>query len=387
MGIQKVLTCIILCFHFSGYAQDIKTTSDTPASNTVLSEFSIPTQGDIILLPVKFKGKEYAFVLDTGTSVTTFDTSLKNELGSVKKIAKIETGTDPINVQLFDAPEAFLGPLNLQNCGQVTCVDLKTLGYVLGKEINGVLGMNFLQKYIVQMNFDEGKLIFMQSIVSPRNDWGEAFTITLNTLGHPYVKGSIIDSINVDFLIDTGQNISGGVDAKIYKTLPKNSIIKTTEAITQTPSGATKSIKFRINNLSIGSLKYENLLLNVSDASSLGISFLSRHKVTFDFPGKKIYLSKGRYFEKTDEADMSGLHLLLLSDQTVVHSVDDSSPAEKAGIMANDVILSVQNKEANKYDMQELRRFLMSGDRDEIKMVIKRGKDTKELSFMLEKKI
>ena len=60
---------------------------------------------------------------------------------------------------------------------------------------------------------------------------------------------------------------------------------------------------------------------------------------------------------------------------------------KKAGIRANDVILSVQGKDADKYDMQELRGFLMSGDRYEIKMIIKRGNDAKELSFLLEKNI
>ena len=84
---------------------------------------------------------------------------------------------------------------------------------------------------------------------------------------------------------------------------------------------------------------------------------------------------------------MSGLHLLRVSNQTIVHSVDKDSPAEKAGIRANDVILSLQNKDANEYDMQELRRFLKTGDRNEIKMIIKRGNDLKEVSFLLEKKI
>jgi C-terminal processing protease CtpA/Prc len=98
-------------------------------------------------------------------------------------------------------------------------------------------------------------------------------------------------------------------------------------------------------------------------------------------------LRKGRKFNKTDEADMSGLHLLRISNQTIVHSVDESSPAQKAGIRAGDIILGVQNKDANNYDMQELRRFLKSGDKNEIKMVIKRDNDLKELSFLLEKKI
>jgi len=50
--------------------------------------------------------------------------------------------------------------------------------------------------------------------------------------------------------------------------------------------------------------------------------FLSRHIVTFEFQNKRIYLKKGEDFKKIDETDMSGLHLLRISNQTLVYSVD-----------------------------------------------------------------
>ncbi len=63
------------------------------------------------------------------------------------------------------------------------------------------------------------------------------------------------------------------------------------------------------------------------------------------------------------------------------------SPAQKAENKTNDVILKVQNEDANTYDMWDLRRVLMSGDERKIRMTIKHGNDVKELSFLLKKKI
>jgi C-terminal processing protease CtpA/Prc len=134
-------------------------------------------------------------------------------------------------------------------------------------------------------------------------------------------------------------------------------------------------------------LKYQDLIFSESNESRLGYSFLTRHTVTFDFPNSKIYFKKGEMFNKTEEEDMSGLHLYQISDETVTYSVDEGSPAHKAGIRANDVILKIGNDDINLYDIWDIRELLRSGNRRKIMMVIKRGNDVKEVSFLLKKRI
>jgi predicted aspartyl protease len=380
---------LILSFALLEYEENSKTNSDVLASHKILAEFAVATRGDVILLPVKFKGKEYSFVLDTGSSVTIFDVSLRHLLGSVKGKAILETAKDPMYVQLFDAPEAFLGPLNLQECREVTCIDHKVFGFILGREISGTIGMDFLKKYMIQIDFDRGRFLFIQPTGSSDRDWGEELRITYDLLGRPKITGTIFNTIKVDFVIDTGLNSTGVLNTKIFREISKNRVMKTSEILTQTASGTIREMNFRTDYLSFGPLKYEGLIFNSADGSLLGLEFLARHIVTFDFPNNRVYFKQGRNFKKADEADMSGLHLLRLhvSKETFVHSVDKGSPAEKAGIKANDLILQVENKDINKYDMQELRRFLMSGDGQEITMKIKRITDVREVSFLLEKKI
>ena len=386
--IQKLLIIVVLCFPFSGYAANPKLNSDALASHKIIAEFKVPKQVEPILLPVKFKGKEYSFILETGCPLSIFDISLKHELGEVKGTARTYTGGSVMmDVQLFDTPEAFLGPLNLQDGGQVACIDLRMFSLILGREISGSVGLNFLKKYVIQIDFDKSRLLFIQPTDLPDPSWGEELTIAYGPLGLAYIKGSVLGSTDVLFLIDTGMNYTGDLETKIFEDIIKNRETKVSKDISHVAGETIQEMSFRTDDLSVGSLKYQGLILGVSSLSRLGLGFLSRHIVTCDFPNNKIYLKKGRNFVKTDEADMSGLHLLRIPNGIFVHSVDKDSPAEKAGIRANDIILSVSNKDAKKCDMPELRRFLKSGDGQEITMTIKRGKEVRKVSFLLEKKI
>ena len=53
----------------------------------------------------------------------------------------------------------------------------------------------------------------------------------------------------------------------------------------------------------------------------------------------------------------------------------------------DDVIVQINNKDSNAYEMGEVRNILESKDGQEITMTIKRGDEIKEVSFQLKKKI
>jgi hypothetical protein len=370
-----------------GCADQPEGTSDVPADHKVLAEFKIPKTGDPILLPVKFIGKEYLFLFDAGCSHTVYDASLRHELGDVKKIEKALTLGSPIKAEIFNAPEAFLGPLNLKDSNEVSCLDLKMPSLINGKTISGIIGMNFLKRYVIQIDFDHGTLSFLQPVEGQHPDWGTELLLRYDKLGWPYITSNILDNINVNFVIDTGSNSTGALAGDIFEKIISEKKPKTSETLFATASGVIRNRECRLDNLSVGSFEYEKLIFSEANWSHLGLLFLSRHTVTFDFPNSRIYLKRGNQFEKEDETDMSGLHLLRISGNIVVFSVDEGSPAQKAGIGPKDIILKVNERDADKYDMWELRRLLMSGDKRNIMMTIKNGENVKDVTFQLEKKI
>jgi len=381
------LLSFLVLFLTDGCADQPKDTSNVPANHKVLAEFQIAGNGNPILIPVTVKDKEYLFMLDTGSSHTVFDTSFRHELGEVKSVKKGLTSGSPILAELFNAPKALLGPLDLKECGEVACLDLNIFKAVLGKNVSGLIGMNFLRKYVVRIDFDKGTLSFLQPMKQRHPDWGMELAMEYDSLGWPQIKGLVLDNIDVDFVIDTGANSTGGLVSDTFEKAISENKLKTSEILFATASGVIRKREMRVKSLSIGFLNYANLIFGEANWSHLGLSFLSRHTVTFDFPNDRMYLKKGKGFKKNDETDMSSLHLLRISEKTVVYSVDEDSPAQKAGIMANDIILRIGDKDANTYDILELRRLLMSGDKRNITMTIKHGEDVKDVSFLLKKKI
>jgi C-terminal processing protease CtpA/Prc len=101
----------------------------------------------------------------------------------------------------------------------------------------------------------------------------------------------------------------------------------------------------------------------------------------------KMYLQKGRAFDRRDEFDMSGLELARFQGRTFISSVDNESPAAAAGIKPEDVILKVGDQSASAMDIYDIRDLLKSGDGKEIKMAIKRGDEEKVVSFKLKERI
>jgi len=390
--LPKAVLVLSLCVLFlaGGCAVETERSSGGFTDQEILAEFTIAKGGDPILLPVRFKGKEYSFIPDTGLTLTGFDTSFRQSLGKAKGTKIVLTPGGPTRVELFDAPVAFLGPFNMQECGHVICADSGMLTFVSsieGRKISGCVGMNFLMNHVIQIDFDKGKLLFLEPTTGKRPDLGEELAIKYNPQGIPQISGNILGDIKVDFMIDTGANTTGALDSKIFKNILAKKQMKTSETLFATLAGTMRRRRARMSKISGGPFEYQNLIFAEGNGSQLGLLFLARHIVTFDFPNSKVYLKKGKEFDKVDETDMSGLHLLRISGKTVVYSVDEDSPAHKAGIRHNDIILKVGNKDASEYDMWELRRLLMSGDKKKIVMTTKRGDNVKEVSFLLEKKI
>jgi len=363
--------------------------SDQPLTNQqILAEFTFKRDEVVIFIPVRIKGKEYLFFLDTGASTTAFDSSLKEDSIQPRRTGgALFTAGAPATIESFNAPDAFFGPFNLKECGEIIYMDLKMLSSIHGKEISGILGMNFLKKYVVQINFDGGKLLFLKPMAGKNPDWGEAHKIDYHPSGLPFITGTMLKNIKVDFVIDIGDGSTGALHRMIFEKIISENQIRTSEALSQTAGGMIRPRVARIESLSIGTFRYKNLIFDEGNFSRLGLSLLSRHLVTFDFPNNKIYLKKGKKFNKKDELDMTGLHLLRISNQTVVHSVDKDSPADKVGIQAGDVIFEVNGKNANEYQMWELGQIKQSGDKQKMTIVIKRENDIKKVSFFLKKKI
>jgi len=399
---------------FSGCVLVGAVRSDEPNSApgpNVLAQFKIDKSAKEILLPVKLGGKEYLFQLDTGCSTILFDISLRDKLREPKGTCKVKTPAGTVgSSELFDAPRAFLGPLSLK--GTVGVVDLQPISSFHKTRRHGVIGMNFLKDYCVQMDFDKGLVSFLKSkpdrgifsflrpSTNKHPEWGERISIRYESgSGIPHIAAKA-DGVNLDFTIDTGyvhligqpdlpvSHSSGALESRVLNKLRSKIHFEPGQSVRTTGKGKESFDSDKaavVSRFSIGALEYKDAVFREGGESVLGMPFLSRHLVTFDFPNRKIYLKKGKYFDKPTALFLSrsdlGFTLRRRQNDIFVSDVDPNGPAYAKGMRQQDVVIRVDNVDVASHSLSELWPLLSQKDKEELTITIKRGDDIEQFSF------
>jgi PDZ domain-containing protein/aspartyl protease len=349
--------------------------------NLILEQFDFDREAGLILLPVELNGKKHHFGLDTGATVSIYDLSLRPLLGQPKETAEVETSNGVMQVEMFHPPRARPGKLDLPTGGYVLAANLRKCRQVAGLPIDGILGMDFLGKYVVRVDFDEEKVFFLRS---PCQGAGHPVRIFYQK-GLPYADARLPGHEQpVPFLIDTGLSGYGSGDLRpdLCETLVALHRMKRVgKGLVQTGSGAGKESRLRLESLTVGKITHRGLIFSSpSQDNSLGLNFWSRHLVTFDFPRCVVYLEKGGRFDAPDGLDRSGLHILRGGGRTVVDSVDEGSAAAQSGIRPGDELVRVGGLNAAECRLWSLRRLLCSEGK-KVQMTVKRGSE--ELAVIL----
>jgi hypothetical protein len=405
----KITSCVLLILFFAalfpaGCQAPQREVSSAPK---VLAEFAFPTDEQLILLPVTFQGQEHTFCLDTGCTDVVFDVSLKDKLG--KRFLWPKKGRaahgEPIKVEYFPAPQPQLGPLSLKGSVLVAVADFKQVSPHLAEKVDGIIGMDFLKKYIVQINFDQRKVLFLKASgdfdlfsffrteTNEHPDWGEPVPIQYGFFCDlPHIKGRILDHILVKFLVDTGwTNLHGALESKIFKAVRLRKCEQHLRALAAEGEEAPFDVGklTLVDKLSVASFDYQDLAFTKSNESILGFSFLSRHVVTFDFPNGTMYLKKAKRFDEPSDFAISlqGLGFVLhrKGRNILVFSVDPDGPGQAKGIRTDDVLLRIDGHDLGSYTLRELTEFICQMDKKEehgvITFTVKRGNDIKQVSF------
>ena len=389
-----ISSIIVLNFLFLSGCQ----TGQTKAPK-VLAEFKYSNNTNEALLPVEFHGQIYQFGLDTGSSKTVFDIRFKDKLGkpflwpipftlsAVLANGKIAKG------EAFPTPKAKIGPFKLKGFPFVGVIDCN----VFGGEIPGVIGMDFLKKYVVQIDYDNKKVTFFKgekdfgifsSFKSKQNkhpEWGEPVPLKtkLFAKNNYKVKGIFFEDIETDFLIDSGWGLPYDViDSNVIKRIESRMAREINDG--NVPPylilPVTNDYKI-VERFNLDNLEFKDYLVKDNHDSVLGQEFLSRHIVTFDFPNKIMYLKKGKnYDEQPDISIPIGVTgFVVNSKDYVVEKVDPNSSAYKKGVREKDILVKVNDENIQNMNITEFMKCLMKlpdANGGRIPFTFKRGDET-----------
>jgi hypothetical protein len=326
----------------------------------VVAEFEVAPDGDFLRVPVTIGQKEYHFLVSTGLVTTTIDQALAAQLELQKIKVEIRGKRGGQVRDRFGGLRAALGNIPLEFPGGVETGDYTALRDRLELACDGELGMDVLQRYVVQIDFDEGILRLLNSLppspgealrITPLGGENGAPTVLVMIPGVPAEK-FIVSTARAGNALEIRSELVTQLEAKQQvRFLDKQKSI--------TRSGTLLYQTGRLEAVQIGKNTHEGLLVNTAEQNGIGLSFLARFVVTFDFPHNRMYLKKGKNFDAPEsQLDLWEVGVNRDGDQVVIREVDAYGPAKRLGVRAGDIVESINDCDVKRLSTWQIRRLL-----------------------------
>ncbi|WP_249042006.1 aspartyl protease family protein [Polaribacter glomeratus] len=403
---------------------------------------------NLIVIPLELNGKELSFIFDSGVTRTILFKISENDsigLNDIEKVMLQGLGKgDPI--EAFLSRKNNISIKNLVSNNETIYAILDDhfdLSSKMGTTIHGIIGYNLLKNFIVKINYGSKKIDFYnpKTYKYKKCRKCEVFALELNRK-KPYIDlkvqiDTVIDKLtDVKLLID-----SGGSDA-IWLFENSKEEIKTPklffkDILGEGLSGPIYGNRSRIPKIKLGSFEIKNPTVSFLDTistknargfrkrnGSIGGAILNKFIVWFDYPHRQLRLKKNASFSKGFNYNMTGLDVVysgkqLVREQVVktykdgynnkleekntaslitnylykfkpsfkIKSVLKNSPAEKVGLLKDDIILSINNIQSHRLNLNEITLKFQERDNKKIKIIIERNGKKMKFEFRLEKKI
>jgi hypothetical protein len=374
---RMALILCVLSLLSDSFASGQELTSSTHTSK-VLAEFDVAKYGDVLLLPVTLGDHRLQFLVSTNSTHTIFDSRLRAVLDRPVDDAFANTSEGRRKIETFQAPEARVGTLPLELPGQVLYYDLSFVRTTTGHSVDGVLGLDFLKQYTLQVDFDRGKLRFL-SAAPP--DLG---------LGRPlvYSRDANLPQVSVNvpgvgtelFTVNLGSMLRMGLERRTFNDLCERGRIRiVSEAKVKNEVGSVHTLRLALlPELTLGDARMKDLVVTDSAVNVLGLDFLRRFHLTLDFPSRRAYFQPGERVGDAGHWNRNGLRCLSQGGEVVVAIIDEGSPAREAGFALDDVIVRVNDQPIDSFTLLQL-RMLLQQEGETVRMTVRRG--TEFLNF------
>ena len=250
-------------------------------------------RGCLIIVTLQLDGGEkLPFVLDTASPWTLFDTSLEPKLG--KRLSTTTMWNFGVKQEsgVYAAPKLYLGSTRLMMTRtNIPTIDLKQASSRGANPFVGVLGMDCLEHYCIQLDFASCKMRFLDAEHANKKGWGKPFSLTDIGDGCFCVSETLVGLKGVGSLIDTGCDHYGWLTPQLFEYWTDHAMLPEGGQV-RSPNGVLGGNTY--SNVDLHGLDAKVLLSGDSHTrlNGIGLRFLARHLVTLDFPNRTIYLKR-----------------------------------------------------------------------------------------------
>jgi hypothetical protein len=231
-------------------------------------------------------GTELPFFVDTGATVSCVDKSLAPKLGARLATFKGKHYDDIVEGGMYATPKLYLGGVPLETGGMIAALDLADPASKAGRPIMGILGMDCLRHYCIQLDFEAERMRFLDP-GSAEAAWGEAIPVTFPH-GVSFVhRRGLMEGTAEEVLIDTGNVHDGDVELAFFREKVRERVL----LVKADRVDGKEPRKAWLPRCEWDGAEYTSLQMG-SGVNSIGLRFLARHLVTLNFPKQVMYLKR-----------------------------------------------------------------------------------------------
>jgi hypothetical protein len=349
--------------------------------------------GGVILLQGRFSDfpDTLNFVLDTGSGGISLDSTTAQYFG-----LKPEPSTRTIrgiggirNVSFLYKRSLHLPGLTIDSLN-FHVNDYSLLTSVYGERIDGIIGYAVLSRYILKINYDSSIIEFWSkgTLKYPRG--GFLLRPLIQTL--PIQPLRIMDSrpVNARFLYDMG----AGINLMLSTDFIKDSFFlkKSRKFYAKEAEGLGGKVDMHMTvmrELRLGPYRFRNVPIYVfqdtfnitaypSLAGILGSDILRRFNIILNYEKRDFHLTPNSHFNDKFDYSYSGIELYYKNDNIIIGDVASGSPAEKAGIREEDILVALNNNFTQ--TLQQMKVVLQNAG-EKIDIIVRRKDELMKFSF------
>ena len=221
--------------------------------------------------------------------MTIFDRSIRRKLGPVLATQPVQYAWSGAAVlEVHDAPRLFLNNTLLLGGPRVWSDDLRRVWP--GRGIEGILGLDCLRHYCVQLDFPNHVVRFLDPERAAGPELGRAFPLV--TVGESvFIQGDLLGTGSTLYQVDTGCSVDAVMKPPLFRKAWET---QHPDWARQFPSGEGRAVvEAGFPHATFAGETYNKLIVDAADHDFLGLRFLARHVVTLNFPKRTLYLRRG----------------------------------------------------------------------------------------------
>ncbi len=307
-------------------------------------------EGNHLYIPVTINCKERYWILDTGASMTVIGEDYASELGlDLQGDLKGMGAGGTVDIKLTTLPPFSLQGIHF-NEQAAAVIDIKELNRMLAVEVVGILGFDFLSRFVTKIDYANELVSFYDPETFVYS--GDGLEVDVHIKNSVFmVKATLDDDYFGTWLFDLGASSTSlnGVYALINGFTERKGVVGLARGAGNTFN--TKKVKctkidfagFTLDDPKI-SFSYggTDTVLTSDKIGILGNTLFRNFVVYCDYANERVILEKGKNFNKKFPEGHSGLQIIRGEEGGYeILFVSDGTPAKKAGFQAGDILKSI----------------------------------------------